>query len=148
MTRVDPPGCSQCSARILVVDNDQVILHLNSVILRKKGYEVVVCRDAIAAAAIVKVNEIDLAILDFQMPAMNGAELAALCKAEHPEMKVIVFSGHLAMKQLELTCVDLVVAKSEGVVALLDAVKNLLPRGAPPYKHASTSEGNSPLLPD
>ena len=117
------------------MDNDQVILHLNSVILRKKGYEVVVCRDAIAAAAIVQAKEIDLAILDFQMPAMNGAELAARCKAEQPEMKVILFSGPLAMKKLELACVDLFVAKSDGVVALLEAVKELLPVSEPPDKH-------------
>jgi len=74
-----------------------MILHLNSSILRKKGYEVVVCHDAAAAVAIVKAREIDLAILDFQMPTMNGSELAALCKAEHPEMKVVLFSGHLGM---------------------------------------------------
>ena len=148
LTRVDPLAPRQYNPCVLIVDDDQVILHLNSSILRKKGYEVVVCRDAAAAVAIVKAKEIDLAILDFQMPAMNGAELAALCKAEHPEMKVILFSGHLGMTKQELAFVDLFIAKSEGVLALLEAVKNLLPRSEPPDKHATNSENGSPILPD
>ena len=148
LTRVDPLAHRQYSPCVLVVDDDQVILHLNSSILRKKGYEVVVCRDAPAAVAIVKAREIDLAILDFQMHTTNGAELAALCKAEHPEMKVVLFSGHLGMTKPELAFVDLFIAKSEGVLALLEAVKNLLPRSQPLDKHATHSENGRPILPD
>jgi len=74
LSRVDPPSRGQCNARILVVDNDQVVLHLNSVILRQKGHEVVVCHDAIEAAAIVKAKEIE--VLVFAVRYGNSARTA------------------------------------------------------------------------
>jgi hypothetical protein len=60
------------------------------------------------------------------MPEMNGVELAKVCKGLHPQMKVILFSGELHIDNRELAFVDLCIAKSEGVRALLKGVKALI----------------------
>jgi CheY-like chemotaxis protein len=115
--------------RILCVDDNEFGVYVNSAILRNEGYDVVSCSDAEKAAAIAKAQEqkeIDLAVLDYQMPMMNGAELAALCKAANPDTKVILYSGWLGIPKRELALADLFIQKSEGVQALLDGIEALL----------------------
>ena len=112
--------------RILCVDDNEFGVYVNSVILRNEGYDVVSCSDAEKAAAIAKAQEIDVAVLDYQMPVMNGAELAALCKAANPDTRVILYSGWLGIPKRELVLADLFIQKSEGVQALLEGIEALL----------------------
>jgi CheY-like chemotaxis protein len=112
--------------RVLCVDDNEFGLYVNTVILRSEGYEVVSCSDAGNAATIANAEEIDLAVLDYDMPVMNGAELAALCKAANPEIKVILFSGSMEVPSWELALADLFVPKSEGIQTLLEGIEALL----------------------
>jgi CheY-like chemotaxis protein len=112
--------------RVLCVDDNEFGLFVNAVILRTEGYDVLACSDAVQAAAIANSEELDLAILDYEMPLMNGAELAAVCKAANPDIKVILYSGSVAMPSWELALADLFVSKSDGVQALLEGVAGLL----------------------
>src|SRR5579871_3841123 len=66
--------------RVLCVDGDEFGAYVEATILRREGYEVLACSNALEAAAIAKAQEIDLAVLSYRMPVMNGAELAAFCK--------------------------------------------------------------------
>ena len=137
MRAVGSASSAQRSYRILCVDDNAFGLYVNAVILRNEGYDVASFCDAAHAAAIVEAEEFDLAILDYQMPAMNGAELAAFCKAVNPDMKVILFSGYLGIPKRELALVDLFVPKSEGILALLQGIEALLPRTGMPASPAS-----------
>lgn len=112
--------------RVLCVDDNEFGLFVNTIILRNQGYDVVACTDVVKAAAIASSEEIDLAILDYQMPVMNGAELAAICKAANPDMKVILYSGSVGMPKWELALADLFIAKADGIEALLEGIAALL----------------------
>jgi CheY-like chemotaxis protein len=118
-------GTQHCE-RVLCVDNNSFTLFVNATILRNQGYEVFVCSNPLRAALIAMSEEFDLAILDYEMPKLNGAELAAFCKAANPDIKVILFSGSLSIPNRELVFVDDFVEKSEGVDALLAAIQALL----------------------
>jgi CheY-like chemotaxis protein len=110
----------------LCVDDNELSVFVNATILRGEGYEVVACSDPLQAASIAESEDLDLAILDYEMPVMNGAELAGFCKAANPATKVILFSGCLTIPSRELALADLFVEKSHGVEALLDAIASLL----------------------
>jgi CheY-like chemotaxis protein len=84
------------------------------------------CSDPLQAALIAKSEELDIAILDYEMPEMNGAELAAFCKAANPDIKVIVFSGALGVSGRELTFADRWVEKANGIEILLETMETLL----------------------
>ena len=127
--------------RILCVDDNEFGVSVNATVLRNEGYEVLFCSDPLLATEIVKSNEIDLAILDYQMPRMNGAELAAFCKAENPAMKVILYSGWLGIPKRELAIADLFVQKSDGVQALLDGMQILLNEGGRLAESSLTGSG-------
>ena len=114
--------------RVLCVDDNEFGAYVEATILRREGYEAVACSDALEAAAIVKAEEIDLAVLSYRMPTMNGAELAAFCKAANPDMKVILFSEWLDIPKRDLAFADLFVQKSDDMQALLAGVETLLPQ--------------------
>jgi len=110
----------------LCVDDNELAVFVSATVLRSEGYEVLACSDPLRAASIARSQELDLAILDYEMPVMNGAELAAFCKAANPDTKVILFSGCLTIPSRDLALADLFVEKCNGVEVLLDAVESLL----------------------
>ena len=112
--------------RVLCVDGDQFGAYVEATILRREGYEVLACSDALEAAAIAKAQEIDVAVLSYRMPVMNGAELAAFCKAANPDMKVILLSEWLGIPKRELAIADLFMQKSDDMDALLAGVEILV----------------------
>ena len=136
-------GNSAHRYRILCVDDNEFGVYVNAAILRNEGYDVVTCCDATKAAAIARAQEIDVAVLDYQMPAMNGAELAALCKAANPDTKVILYSGWLGIPKRELLLADLFIQKSEGVQALLEGIEALLSQLATGSEPPVTENSNA-----
>jgi len=112
--------------RVLCVDNDEFGAYVEATILRREGYEVLACSNALEAAAIAKAQEIDLAVLSYRMPVMNGAELAAFCKAANPDIKIILLSEWLGVPKRELALADLFMEKSDDMDALLAGVDVLL----------------------
>ena len=74
--------------RILIVDDEQHIVSLLSVTLRKEGYEVVTANNGEKALALAGVFEFDLVITDHSMPGMDGLELSTLLDKSLPVLMV------------------------------------------------------------
>ena len=113
--------------RVLCVDDNALATHLLSLILQQQGYDVLTSADPVMAIKVLKEGAVDLALLDYEMPQMNGGELAAIVKCSGLATKVILFSGSARISQHDLAFVDRLVQKSEGVEALLEAIESLLP---------------------
>ena len=115
--------------RILCVDDNALAMHLLSLILeqQQQGYEVLTSSDPIMAIKVLRQRAVDLVLLDYEMPHMNGGELAAIVKCGGLATKVILFSGSARISQHDLAFVDRLVQKSEGVEALLEAIESFLP---------------------
>ena len=62
--------------RILIVDDDPILLQFIGEILRHAGYETVSASSGAQAIAQVEAREPDMALLDISMPGMTGLELA------------------------------------------------------------------------
>jgi DNA-binding response OmpR family regulator len=71
---------SEDPRRILVVDDNEDIRSLLSLVLQKEGYEVFLAADGIQAMEIVKNNKLDLILLDVMMPGLSGLEVLALIR--------------------------------------------------------------------
>jgi len=81
---------------ILLVDDEKMITDVGKDFLADIGYRVSVANDGEQAIDIVKNqgNTIDLVILDFTMPGMDGGEVFDHIRALYPSMSVILASGH------------------------------------------------------
>lgn len=79
-------------ARILVVDDEQVLAELLAELLAALGHEAVTCCSALRALELMEVEEFDLILSDFRMPIMNGREFFERVTKTRPELaKRIVF---------------------------------------------------------
>jgi len=79
---------------ILVVDDDKNNRDILGEILKKEDYTVITAPDGETAINMIIVNRYDLVITDFQMPGINGLELAGWVKEYFPATKVILVTGH------------------------------------------------------
>jgi CheY-like chemotaxis protein len=62
---------------VMVVDDDEQILVLVEILLRRQGYSVLKAPSPFAALDLLSSNNPDLILLDYMMPGMNGVELCA-----------------------------------------------------------------------
>ena len=62
--------------RILIVDDDAILLQFIAEVLRHAGYDTVSASSGAQAIAQIEAREPDLALLDITMPGMTGLELA------------------------------------------------------------------------
>jgi signal transduction histidine kinase/ActR/RegA family two-component response regulator len=82
--------------RILIVDDEQVVLRTAKLALEKRGYEVVLAESGASAVEVFKQSggRFDLVLLDLSMPAMSGQETLARLREHNSEIPVIVSSGY------------------------------------------------------
>lgn len=66
--------------KVLLVDNDRVVLRLISRFLEKKGYEVVTVDNGIEALDILKAYTPDAVIIDLVMPNIDGKSLCRVIR--------------------------------------------------------------------
>jgi two-component system response regulator HydG len=78
---------------VLVVDDDDGVVGALRVWLKKRGFEVVSCRDGQEAYRYVKRKKCKCMILDIHMPNINGIELLILMQAEGIKVPTIVMAG-------------------------------------------------------
>lgn len=72
------------SKKILIVEDEESLLKLESILLTSKGYAVAGVMDGKAALEEVKNNRPDLIVLDVMLPEMDGFEVCRRIK-ENPE---------------------------------------------------------------
>lgn len=76
------PAARALQRRLLLVDDDPMLLTLLSTMLRHAGYETVQATSAEEALPIARQEDPDLALLDINLPGMSGLDLAARLTAE------------------------------------------------------------------
>jgi signal transduction histidine kinase/CheY-like chemotaxis protein len=86
------PGHSQ--TRILVVDDESIVVSLVRDALEEEGYAIECASSASEALAVLQAKEIDLVVTDIRMPGMNGIEMVKKARAYRPDMGVIFMTGY------------------------------------------------------
>lgn len=81
------------SARILVVDDEEIVIKSCLRILGSGDYQVEAARDGLEALRKVEENPHDVMILDIMMPNMDGLEVLRQVKEAHPDVEVIMITG-------------------------------------------------------
>jgi len=79
---------------ILIVDNDEGLIHFLTRLFVKQGHEVVSCTDGISGLEQVKAEPFDLILLDYKMPGLNGLETLVEIKNAQIKTPVIVMTAY------------------------------------------------------
>jgi CheY-like chemotaxis protein len=91
---------------VLYVDDNPKSSRLLAHVLEECGFRVISRNDPVEALALCRSTCFDLALLDYEMPAMTGAQLAREIKYLMPELPVVLISGRTTMPPTELEFVD------------------------------------------
>ena len=121
---------------ILTIDDEEHILDLLEYNLEKNGYEVLRAETGEKGLAILKTMQVDLVLLDYMLPGIDGIELLRRMKSS-PELDSIPVVMATAkgteydkIQGLDLGA-DYYIAKPFGVMELVSCVKAVLRRCAP-----------------
>jgi CheY-like chemotaxis protein len=110
--------------KVLLVDDEIHHLELRAAVMETYGFSVIKTSDPVETIAIVaKTTEtIDVAVLDYDMPVMNGCLLADRLRSMYPELKIILYSGAVDIPENEMASIDVFIPKSDGMAALLEQI--------------------------
>jgi DNA-binding response OmpR family regulator len=87
--------------RVLVVDDDALVLDIVRLRLEEAGHEVITREEALGAARAIQDESPDVLLLDVNMPGLSGVALANLVTESH-EGKPIKVILHSARSQKDL----------------------------------------------
>ena len=90
------PALPSGTETILVVDDEAVILDLAETILSRFGYRVFRAENGEQALTILaeRAGQVDLVILDLNMPGMGGHNCLEALAARYPDLPVLIASGY------------------------------------------------------
>jgi len=116
------------AADILIVDDEADIRNLISGILTDEGYETRLAADADAALEAIRARRPSLILLDIWLEGsrMDGNEILALVKKDHPDLPVIMISGHgtveMAVNAIKMGAYDFIEKpfKTDRVLLLIE----------------------------
>jgi putative nucleotidyltransferase with HDIG domain len=80
--------------RILIVDDDESVRDVISVLLREEGYNCVIATGAEMALDLASEEETPLVISDMKMPGRDGLWLLENFRARYPDTSVIMLTGY------------------------------------------------------
>jgi CheY-like chemotaxis protein len=115
--------------RILVVDDEPMVLESVRITLCHYGYAVVTAGSGLEALEKLRETEFGLMVTDRKMPIMTGEQLAAQVKQSWPGLPIIMLTGFPLETKPE--GVDVVLLKPFSTTGLRSAVDVLLTKGQP-----------------
>jgi DNA-binding NtrC family response regulator len=98
------------SARILIVDDEEIVLRSCLRILGGGDYAVESAQDGLEALRKIEEDHFDVLVLDIMMPKIGGLEVLQRVKESHPDIDVIMITGlsqiETAVKAMKLGAFD------------------------------------------
>ena len=100
------------SKTILIVDDEESICQSLGGVLADDGYEIMTAGSGEEALKIVEEEMLSLVLLDIWLPGIDGIETLKIIKAGHPQLRVVMMSGHgtieTAVKATKLGAFDFI----------------------------------------
>lgn len=113
------------SAVVLCIDDDEEVLECEKSFLETFGYTVLTARSGGQGLEMASTHSVNVVIVDYFMPEMNGRELAIEMRRIRPQAPIIMLSGAMDVPQETLNLVDTFIAKNRVASQLLPAIAQL-----------------------
>jgi DNA-binding response OmpR family regulator len=112
---------------ILIVEDDDNQRALYQEEFHDEGYRVIAAADGKEAVAILREQRPDLAVLDINMPVMDGLDTLSHMLDAHNKMPIVINTAYASYQDSFTTwSADAYVVKSSDLTELKETVKRLL----------------------
>ena len=116
-------------ATILCIDDEENQLVLRKLMLERAGYRVLTAESPAEAIALFGSDTVDLVIVDYYMPGMNGLALAREILRQK-KLPVVVLSAYAELPGESIGTADTWIMKGAASEELLRRIRELLSRSA------------------
>jgi DNA-binding response OmpR family regulator len=82
------------AATILLLDDEQAVLHFFERVLVEDGYQVITASSGAAALQVIAAREFDLALLDLRLKDMSGMDVLLQLHRRWPDTPAIIITAH------------------------------------------------------
>jgi CheY-like chemotaxis protein len=113
------------NAVLLCIDDDEDILECEKTFLESFGYIVLAAASGDRGLELAAMYPIDVVIVDYLMPKMNGLEVATKMRRLKPEVPSIMLSAAIDVPDQALKLVDVFIAKDSLASQLLPVITQL-----------------------
>jgi DNA-binding response OmpR family regulator len=87
-------GVEILCARVLIVDDEPMILDAVSTLLERAGFDTQTCHMWPGVAKMMRASEPSIVLLDYNMPGINGSELCSILKRNYRgEARIVLYSA-------------------------------------------------------
>ncbi len=114
-------------ARVLVVDDEEMVRNILVKLLSLKGHDVTAVASASSAISTLQQQAFDVVFTDLGMPEMNGRQLAHAIRREYHDVPIVLLSGDTDVGEPG-DDVDVVLAKPFKIAQLESTIQELLGR--------------------
>jgi DNA-binding response OmpR family regulator len=125
------------AATIVCVDDEENQLMLRKLMLERAGYHVLTATMPAQAIDLFRDNAIDLVIVDYYMPGMNGLTLARELR-QQKKVPIVVLSAYAELEGESIGIADMWIMKGTAAAELLAKIAELLAKRIP---HVDQSGG-------
>jgi CheY-like chemotaxis protein len=120
------PRCLVRASVVLCIDDSDSGLKIRKLLLESMGFRVLTAQDGPTGLEIVSRERVDLIILDYAMPAMDGEEVAKRLRAQHPQIPILLLSGFQgSIPNALFSMVDGFIEKGKPAALLISEVERL-----------------------
>lgn len=123
---------SENPARILIIDDEQLVLEVLADFLEDSGFSIIQANNGALGLELIERERPDLVMCDLRMPGIDGLNVLEQVTRDYPELPVLVVSGlggmNDAIQALKLGAWDYVTKPIEDMAILEHAVRRALER--------------------
>ena len=121
------------SAVLLCIDDNQDVLECEKAFLETFGYTGLTAPSGSEGLELASIHSVDVVIVDYLMPEMNGQEFAIEMRRLRPQAPIIMLSAAVDVPKQALKLVDAFIGKDHLASQLLPTIAQL-------YGYGSTSQ--------
>ena len=111
---------------VLFIDDEDSILEIRRLIFESMGYSVLTAISGEEALKTFELHPVDVVVLDYLMPGMNGEETARCIRKLRSDIPIILSSGCLTLPERVLEVVTVALEKAAGPEALIEVLERQL----------------------
>jgi DNA-binding NtrC family response regulator len=94
--------CSKIKRHVLIIDDEKRFATMLSKRLSLRGYACDVAYDGEEGLAMLDHSTFKVVLLDLRLPGMSGEDVLKCVKMKHPDLPVIILTGHGNQKEREV----------------------------------------------
>ncbi len=111
---------------VLCVDDETIGLRVRKIMLESHGFQVLTATNGQEGIALFEQHDVDLVVLDFYMPELNGGQVAAEMRRRRPTIPIIFLSAYFSLPSDALEMANAFITKGEPPEVLIEKIEQLV----------------------